>query len=264
MVVGSKGGRLGDVTLAIRGRELWTFLAWQDIRLRYRRSKIGPFWITLSMSIFCLSLGAVYSQLFGADLREYLPFLAVGFVFWALMSGMVTEFPNAFVDSAAYIKDVRVNPMSILFRLVTRHLITFLHNAVIVAIVFVWFGIFPGWTLLWALPGMALVVLNLTALGVSLSLFGARFRDVSPITQSLVQVLFFITPITWFPKLLPADAWVVAANPFAYYLDLTRSPLLGEAPALESWGVAFLTLLLFATSAAWLYSRKAARIPFWV
>lgn len=259
-----KGGRLGDVALAIKARELWTFLAWQDIRLRYRRSKIGPFWITLSMSIFCLSLGAVYSQLFNADLREYLPFLAVGFVVWALMSGMVNEFPNAFVDSAAYIKDVRVNPFSILFRLVTRHLITFLHNALIIVAVFAWFGIFPGWTALWALPGLILVVLNLTAAGVSLSLFGARFRDVAPITQSLVQVLFFITPLTWFPKLLPADAWIVAANPFAHYLDLTRSPLLGETPALQSWAVATLTLLLFGAIAAWLYARKAARIPFWV
>lgn len=261
---GSRGGRLGDVALAIQGRELWLFLAWQDIRLRYRRSKIGPFWITLSMSIFCLSLGAVYSRLFSAELHDYLPFLAVGFVFWALMSGMLTEFPNAFVDSAGYIKDVRVNPMSILFRLVTRHLITFLHNALIVAVVFAWFGVSPGWTLLWALPGVALVVLNLTALGVSLSLLGARFRDVSPITQSLVQVLFFITPITWFPRLLPADAWILAANPFAHYLDLTRSPLLGEAPAPLSWGVAVLTLALFTACAAWLYSRKAARIPFWV
>lgn len=258
------GEQRGDLLAALRARELWMYLAWQDIRLRYRRSRIGPFWITLSMAIFCLSLGLVYSQLFKADVREYLPFLSVGFVFWALIAGMLNEFPNVFIDSAPYIKDVKLNPFSILFRLATRHVITFLHNAVIIVGVYVHFGINPGFTALLAIPGLVLVLLNLIAMGVSLSLIGARFRDVAPITQSLVQVLFFITPVTWFPRLLSADSWVMRANPFAYYLDLTRAPLLGHAPAAQSWGVAALTLALSGAAAAALYRAKAGRIPFWV
>ena len=240
------------------------FLAWQDIKLRYRRSRIGPFWITLSMVIFCLSLGVVYSKLFRADVTEYLPFLSIGVVFWGLISGMLGELPNLYVDNAAYIKDIKINPFTILFRSVTRHVITLAHNALIIIGIYLYFNINPGLTGLLAIPGLVLVLLNLAAIGVSLSLFGARFRDVTPITLSMIQVLFFITPITWFPRLLRADSWVMLANPIAYYLDLTRSPLLGHAPAAQSWIVAFCTLILFVALAAWMYRAKASRIPFWV
>jgi ABC-type polysaccharide/polyol phosphate export permease len=253
-----------DLASALAARDLWLFLAWQDIRLRYRRSRIGPFWITLSMAIFCLSLGVIYSQLFKANNAEYLPFLSVGVVFWGLISGVLGELPNLYIDNAAYIKDIKINPFTILFRAITRHVITLGHNIVIIVGIYAYFRINPGFTALLAFPGLALVVLNLVAIGVSLSLFGARFRDVAPITLSLIQVLFFLTPITWPPRLLPADSWVMRANPMAYYLDLTRSPLLGNAPAAQSWIVALCTLAIFGALAAGMYRAKAYRIPFWV
>lgn len=253
-----------DLVSAITARDLWLYLAWQDIKLRYRRSKIGPLWITLSMAIFCLSLGVVYSKLFKTEVSEYLPFLSIGFVFWGLMSGLLGESPNILVDNASYIKDIKINPLTILLRMATRHIITFAHNALIIVGIYLYFDIAPGFTAFLAIPGLILVVLNLVAISVLLSLFGSRFRDVAPITQSMIQLLFFVTPVTWFPRLISADSWVTAANPMAYYLDLTRSPLLGHAPAPQSWGVASLTFILFATIAAWAYRAKASRIPFWV
>lgn len=253
-----------DLAAATAARDLWLFLAWQDVRLRYRRSGIGPLWITLSMAIFCFSLGVIYSQLFRANNVEYLPFLSVGVVFWGLISGVLGEMPNLFIDSAVYIKDIRINPFTILFRAITRHVITLGHNVLIIVGIYVYFHINPGFTALFALPGLALVLLNLAAIGVSLSLVGARFRDVAPITLSLIQVVFFLTPITWLPRLLPADSWVMLANPVIYYLDLTRSPLLGQAPAPQSWMAAFCTLALFVALAAALYRARADRIPFWV
>ena len=248
----------------LKHHELWVYLSVQDIRLRYRRSKIGPFWITLSMAIFCLSLGLVYSKLFKSNLADYLPFLSVGFIFWWLISGMLAEFPNAFVDQASYIKDVKIAPMTILLRIVARHMIIFAHNAIIIVAIFFYFRVVPSWTVLLALPGLFLVLLNMQALGVILSLVGARFRDVAPITQAMIQVIFFITPLTWFPKLLPKDSLFVIANPFAYYIDITRSPLLGQMPAGSSWLLSLVTLLLFSVIGAVLYRAKSMRIPFWV
>lgn len=253
-----------EFVAAFRQWELWFYLACQDVRLRYRRSKIGPFWITLSMAVFCVSLGLVYSQLFKADVREYLPFLSVGFVFWGLIAGMLGEYPNVFVENAGYLKDIRINPCAILLRLACRHLITFAHNLLILVGIYLYFGFFPGIIGLWAVPGLVLVVCNLFAIGVSLALCGARFRDIAPITQSLLQVLFFISPVTWLPRLLPADHWVMVANPIAFYLDLVRSPLLGHPPSAQSWWVALGTLVVFSLLAAGLYRQKAARIPFWV
>ena len=253
-----------DLLAAIAARDLWSFLAWQDIKIKYRRSKIGPFWITLSMAVFCVALGAVYSRLFKTEIAELLPFLSIGMVVWSLVSGCLGEMPNLFVDNASYIKDMRINPLTILLRAVTRNVIIFAHNLLIVLGIYLFFGIWPGWTVLLALPGFLLVILNLAVIGIPLSIIGARLRDLSQITQSILQVIFFITPIFWFPRLLGDGSWVIAANPVAYFMDLVRSPLLGNAPQLVSWGVSLLTLLTTSIIAVWVYRSKSARIAFWV
>ena len=253
-----------EVKEAFTNYEVWSFLAWQDIRIRYRRSKIGPLWITLSMTIFCLSLGIVYSRLFKSEVSELLPFLAIGMVVWSFVASCVGEMPNLFVDNAPYIKDMRINPLTILLRVLTRNAIIFGHNLLIVLGIYMYFGIWPGWIGLLALPGFLLVMLNIAVIGITLSIVGARFRDLAQITQSILQVVFFITPIFWFPRLLAEGSWVIAANPVAHFIDLVRSPLLGQSPELISWGVSLATLFTTSILAAWVYRNKSARIAFWV
>jgi ABC-type polysaccharide/polyol phosphate export permease len=253
-----------DLLTAIMAYDLWSFLAWQDIKIKYRRSKIGPFWITISMAVFCVGLGVVYSQLFKTQIAELLPFLAIGLVVWSFVSSCVGEMPNLFVENASYIKDMRINPLTIVFRALAKNTIVFGHNLLIVLGIYVFFGIWPSWAGLWALPGFMLVLLNLVAIVIPLSIVGARFRDLSQITQSILQVIFFITPIFWFPRLLAKGSWVIAVNPVAYFIDLVRSPLLGNPPEAISWGVSLLTLLISSIISAWVYRSKSDRIAFWV
>src|SRR6478609_5901458 len=59
---------------------MWSTVGWNDIRQRYRRSVLGPLWITLSMAVLIGSLGIIYSQVFRMDVKTYLPFLCLGFV----------------------------------------------------------------------------------------------------------------------------------------------------------------------------------------
>ncbi len=253
-----------DLLAAVMAYDLWFFLARHDIKIKYRRSKIGPFWITLSMAIFCVVLGVVFSQLFKIETSELLPFLSIGLVVWGLVASNVSEMPNLFVDNASYIKEMRINPLIILLRALTRNVIVFGHNLLIVLGIYLYFGIWPGWVGLLALPGFFLVLLNLAVIGIPLSIIGARFRDLAQITQSILQVVFFITPIFWFPRLFGDTSWVIAANPIAYFIDLVRSPLLGNPPELISWGVAVLTLAITSIIAVWVYRSKSTRIVFWV
>lgn len=254
----------GELLTAIVAYDVWLYLAWHDIKVRYRRSKIGPFWITVSMAVFCVALGVVYSKLFKTQIKELLPFLAIGMVVWGFISSCVGEMPNLFVDYSAYMKDMKINPLTVVFRALTRAAIVFGHNLLIVIGIYLYFDIWPGWTGLIVLPGFALVMLNLVAIAVPLSIVGARFRDLSQITQSLLQVIFFVTPIFWFPRLLAGGSWVIAANPVGYFIDLVRSPLLGNTPEPISWAVSLLTLAISSGIAAWVYRTKSARIAFWV
>lgn len=260
----SRQSRESDFSAALKRYDLWLTLGWHDIKIRYRRSGIGPFWITLSMAIFCIALGIVYSQLFKANIFEYLPFLSAGFVVWFMISGMLGEAPNIFVDNAAYLKDIRINLMSVILRVFTRNSIIFAHNSLILIGIYLYFGINPGFTILLFVPAIILVLANLLAVTVILSIIGARFRDISPINQSLIQIMFFITPIMWFPRMVPADSWLLKVNPLAYLLDLARSPLLGEFPKNESWIVAVGTLAVATFIASIIYRAKAQRISFWV
>jgi ABC-type polysaccharide/polyol phosphate export permease len=172
--------------------------------------------------------------------------------------------PNLFVENSSYIKDMRINPLTIVFRALARNTIVFGHNLLIVLGIYMFFGIWPGWAGLLALPSLLLVLLNLVAISIPLSIVGARFRDLSQITQSILQVVFFITPIFWFPRLLEKGSWVIAINPVAYFIDLIRSPLLGHPPEAISWGVSLLTLLISSVIAAWVYRSKSNLIAFWV
>ena len=253
-----------DIFLAIKAHHLWGYLSWQDIRLRYRRSKIGPLWITLSMAIFCIALGFVYSKLFNADLKEYLPFLSFGYIAWSFVSGITSEMPNVFVDSAQYFKDVKLNPIVVIARALSRATVIFAHNLVIALAIWMYFDIFPGWYLLQIFPGFFLVILNLFFIGVSLAIIGARFRDVAPIVQSLVQIVFFITPIFWFPRLLPEGSLIIQLNPYGYFVDLIRSPLLGIPISGETWFFSVLMSVIGMFCACYLYKSKATKIPFWV
>ena len=259
---------LADIMDGARAFRLWGLLGWHDIRRRYRRSMLGPFWLTISMGILVAALGTLYGTLLKLESADYVPFLALGFVVWTLISGVFTEGCTAFISAESIIKQTNL-PLSVhVYRMVWRNLLIFWHNAVIVVVVAVLFAIWPGWTGLLALPGLVLLCLNGVWVGLLLGIVSARFRDVPPIVASVVRILFFVTPIIWMPDLMPGRALMLAVvldfNPFFHFVELVRAPLLGHAPGLVSWlAVSGITLggwlLAFA-----LLRRYRRRIAYWV
>ena len=255
---------LRDVDEGARAFRLWGMLGWQDIRQRYRRSTLGPFWLTISMGALVGGLGVLYAGLFKMDVADYLPFVAAGLILWGLISGLITEGCTAFIDAEGIIKQVNL-PLSVhVYRVVWRNSIVFAHNVIIYVAAAVIFSIQPGWTGLLALPGLALLCLNGVWAGLLLGLVSARFRDVPQIAASIVQVAFFLTPIIWKPELLPDRAFILEINPFFHLLELVRAPLLGQAPGLVSWLAAS-----GITLGGWLvtlvmYRRYRWRIAYWV
>ena len=255
---------LRDVAEGARAFRLWGMLGWQDVRQRYRRSTLGPFWLTISMGALVGGLGLLYAGLFKLDVADYLPFVAAGLILWGLISGMTTDGCTAFIDAEGIIKQVNL-PLSVhVYRVVWRNVIVFAHNVVIYAAAAVIFSIQPGWAGLLALPGLALLCLNGVWVGLLLGLVSARFRDVPQIAASIVQVAFFLTPIIWKPELLPDRAFILHLNPFFHLLELVRAPLLGQAPGLVSWlaasGITFGGWLVTLV----MYRRYRWRIAYWV
>ena len=195
---------LADIVQGARARYLWGLLGWQDIRRRYRRSILGPFWLTISMGILVAALGALYGTLLNVEIAVYVPFLALGFVIWTLISAVITEGCTAFISAESIVKQTNL-PLSVhVYRMVWRNFLILCHNAAIFVVVAVVFAIWPGWTGLLALPGLVFLCLNAIWVGLLLGIVSARFRDVPPIVASVVRILFFVTPIIWMPELMPA------------------------------------------------------------
>src|SRR5580692_4642029 len=87
---------------------MWNALAFQDIRLRYRGSLLGPFWLTISTLVMVVAMGVIYPLLFHQEPSTYLPFLTVGLIVWQLMNGMITEGCDTFLREAAVIQQVPI------------------------------------------------------------------------------------------------------------------------------------------------------------
>ncbi len=255
---------LHDLFQGARARYLWGRLGWQDIRRLYRRSVLGPFWLTISMGLLVAALGTLYGALWKVELADYAPFLALGFVVWTLISGVITEGCNAFINAEGIIKHVGL-PFSVhVYRLLWRNLLVLCHNAVVFVIVAAIFGVWPGWAGLLAVPGLALLCINGIWAGLLLGIISARFRDVPPIVASVVRVLLFVTPIIWMPELMPGRAFVLDLNPFYHLVEVVRAPLLGQVPGLVSW-LAVLGITLGGWIVAFEFFRRYRwRIAYWV
>jgi len=244
-------------------RLCWT-LAWLDIRLRYRGSMLGPFWLTLSTAAMVGSMGFVYAILFRMHLREYLPFLALSLVLWSYLTTLVTEGCMAFTQAESMIRSARMPYSLYAARIVVRNLLVLAHNVVVIVAVYALLQVWPGWDALLALPGLALWLFDGIAACLLLGALCARFRDIPPIVGSVMQMAFFISAVIWKPGQLGAQEWLMAFNPFFTLLEVVRAPLLGDWPGVAVWASALFWSAVLCGTAWLLFARVRGRIAFWV
>jgi ABC-type polysaccharide/polyol phosphate export permease len=239
-------------------------LGWNDIRQRYRRSILGPFWITLSMSIFILVLSFIYSTIFKVEIKTYMPFLALGYVFWGFISQTVVESCNAFQEGERIIKQIRLPYSMYVFRVVWRNFLVLLHTIVIYIPIAIVFSVRPGWEALMMVPGVLLLYINLVWVALILAILCTRYRDLMQIVTTGVQIMLFATPIMWPIETLGPRHLIADVNPLYHVLTLVRGPLLGQPPALLSWIVSIVLAIAGTTVAVLLQRRSVHRIVFWL
>jgi ABC-type polysaccharide/polyol phosphate export permease len=253
-----------DLVDGISNWRLWSMIGWIEIRQRYRRSALGPFWLTISMAVTVLTLGLLYGNLFNIDIGTYIPFICLGMVCWDFISKTIIESCGAFLNLEHVIKQIRL-PLTVhIASTLWRNLATLCHNISLIVVVALVFGIWPGVTGLLVFPGMALVVINLLWIALLLATICARFRDVPQIVATAVQLLFFVTPVLWKPDMLKNLSGVALLNPFFHLIELLRGPLLGQAPALLSWLVLTGTAIVGWTVTFAIFKRFRKRVPYWL
>ncbi|MFT7867881.1 MULTISPECIES: galactan export ABC transporter permease subunit Wzm/RfbD [Amycolatopsis] len=284
-----------DIKAGFHARELWGHLGWQDIKQRYRRSVIGPFWITITQAVLAVGLGLLYSQLFKLPVEVFLPYISTGFIIWGFIVGCLSEGMETFIANEGLIKQLPA-PLSVyMLRTVWRQTLMLAHNMIVyVAVLAIFFSALsnkysllgdgmcvpnhichPGlsWNILLAIPGFLLLALNAGWVTLLFGIISTRFRDIPQVINSLIQLLFYGTPIVWPVDQLmtggtrEAASWIlpiVKINPLYHFMQVVRAPLLGQEFSVGNWiVVGSITVVGWALALVAMRNYRA-RVSYWV
>jgi lipopolysaccharide transport system permease protein len=243
---------------------LWMWMAENDIKSRYRGSIFGPYWIVLNLVLLISFLGIIYSSVFKLDIDIYLPYVAMGFVIWYLITGIITESSRCLIDNAGLIKNFNY-PISIyILRLAAKNIILFAHNAIVMLFVILLFDVNLGWKSIYFFVGFLITIFNLSVIGFIISIISARFRDVPHAIDNLMQLALFITPVLFYKDMLGSTRFIVDFNPFFHMINVMRTPLLNNYFPFVSFLflIGFFFILLFIARRMHILFSK--HIAYWV
>ena len=262
----SLGIAIIDIIQSINRLPLALMLGWQDVRQKYRRSVLGPFWLTISMGIMIGAMGLIFSHLFNSSLTVFLPFLACGMIMWNFISTVVTEACSVFINAENIIKQLPIPFFVHIFRMIWKNVLIMLHNLIILPPLLLFQGKHFSVENLLFFPGFLLLLINLIWMSVVLGLICARYRDMPLIITNLLQVVFYLTPVMWMPNLAPARVsfFIVDLNPLFHFIEIVRAPLLGAVPGNLSWFFPLILAIFGCFFALFIFGAYKKKIVFWL
>lgn len=249
-----------DLTNSFQRLGLAWSLATHDVGSRYRGSILGPFWITLSMGLMVLGIGVLYASLFNLPLNEFLPYVALGIVFFGVMTGTINEGCDTFVQAAGMLSQTSLPMFTFVWRTVFRNLINLMHHLVIVVGMLVYFDAWRDANPLQAAAGVLLMLLNAGWASLLAGIASARYRDIPPIVVSVMQFAIFMTPVFWLPDRFGKHQVFLDWNPFYHLLQAVRAPLLGQAVAPQTYLVLVLMAIFGWLVTFTIFARTRRRI----
>jgi ABC-type polysaccharide/polyol phosphate export permease len=243
---------------------MWSSLASADIRSKYRLSTFGSIWITMTTGAMVLAIGLFYGQFFGQDMHSYLPYFTASYITWSFIASVFGEASTTLVGSGNLIKSSQMPIVFHIMRMMQRNLIIVLHNAVVLAAIwpFVRWTLYPSAVL--SLVGLVLLYLFLVGVSAVISIVCVRYRDIPPLIQVLIQFLFFLTPIVWYPENIHRGMAVLQLNPVSYMLIIVRDPILGRPVEIQTWIIAITLAAASLMAGSLMYVRFRRRIAYWV
>lgn len=244
--------------------ELWVTLAHVDLRSRYRGSLLGPLWLTIATGILVVGIGLLYGGLLGQPLESYLPYIGIGIVIWALISTTLSEAAILFPGEGVILKQLPVPASLFVTKLLYRNVLIFAHNLIIVLILLVVYPPDISYSIFFIPIGVLVLLVNLWWISMILSIIGTRYRDIPPIIQSVLQILFFLTPVLWRAEDLPNRAIFVVSNPFYHLIEIVRAPIIPGVIPWTSFGLCVFSGITGSILALYALRWSRTRLIYWL
>ena len=211
-----------------------------------------------------LAIGLFYGQFFGQDMHVYLPYFTASYITWTFIASVIGEASVTLVGAGNLIKSSQMPIVFHILRMLQRNLIIVLHNAIVLFLIwpFVRWSLYPSAVL--SLAGLVLLYLFLVGASAVIAIICVRYRDVPPLIQVLIQFLFFLTPIIWYPEQIKFGTEILKLNPVMYMLIVVRDPLLGRPVEIQTWLIAIGLSAASLIAGSLIYMRFRRRIAYWV
>lgn len=256
-----------DIWSGASNWQMWARLGWLEIKRRYRRTAVGPFWTSFNLATMVFSVGFLFAALFNQPVASYMPFMTAGILIWQLINSIVAEGATVFTGGQALLTTLRISKTLLVAAMIWRNLIVFFHNLVVFAVVMLIWKVPVTWNTLLVIPGLALLAVNGLWVAILVGIVATRLRDVPQLIGGIMQIMMFLTPVMWSRDTLKGRelvGYIIDYNPFYHVVEIVRAPLLGQAPSLANWIVAALMIVVGGAGTLYVYSRFRQRIPYWL
>lgn len=220
---------------SLNHRRIWLHLGWRDIRSRYALTALGPWWTTVTVLLFSISLGVVYAGLFGVPLSQYLPYVTSGLVSWYLVSGVISESTSLSSFYKSLLLNTSITVASLALATTWRNVIIFVQSAPIALAVTLIGAGHLTWSILLLIPGLFVASMVFVPGAYLLSAVGNRFPGFVTLIPTLLLLAFLTTPIFWDPEITGDRTWIYQYNPLYWLVTVVRQPLLSQVPSWEAW-----------------------------
>ena len=251
-----------DVINSISYWRYWLELGFLDIKNKYKRTLLGPIWSTGTVAIIIFAVGPIYGVIFNRPTDTYLLHLATGMTFWLFLSCTISELCTCFIENTSIIKNSNRPLFIFLFRIIARNTIILMHNLLIPILIALYYD-FLSLYILFLFPVIIILILFLSIIAFPISLLSTRFRDLIPLTQNILQLFFFLTPIFWVAGTEMERFSFLYLNPFDYLLTLARMPFYSMYDSTILYSI-FVFMFILYISSYYLFNKYSKRISYWL
>lgn len=264
---GASNSLWSELRDSLRNPEFWALSGWLDIVVRARKSRFGIVWLLAPSIVYVFGLGAFFATMQGQSFMRYAAHVALGaMVFRTLMSSVV-ESSNVFSTRSSFIMDGHMRLTDFLLESLAKAFFHFCMFVPATVVALIMFGDVSPQGFIWMPASLGLIYLNGLWIAVVFSLVGARFPDFGQFIGNISIFIFLLTPIIWYPDMMPADSLrgqLMRFNPFYHFVSIFRAPLLGEVvEPLSLVYVAVFTVVGLSVGTL-LYRRYARFVPLWI
>lgn len=231
-------------------RELFLFLAWRDIAIRYKQTALGAAWAVIqpfmAMVVFTIFFGRLAKV--PSDGLPYPIFSYCALIPWTLFSYALTQSGASLVTERNLITKVYFPRLIVPLASVLSGLADFVISFTVLIAMMAYYGLWPTWNVVYLPLYVVLLIATSLSVGLWLSALNVKYRDVRYTIPFLTQFWLFVSPVAYSSSLLPDHLrWVYGLNPMAGVIEGFRWALLGTPPddsGLMAASVSIVTIFL--------------------